>query len=161
MYGFAGGDPVNYADPFGLCLPGCAGAVAEQLHALAPTLKAGLEIAAVVTLAPAATVVGGEALAASGVGAAAGAIGRIASSTVGGANAVLLEVGVEATRSSTASLIAGTVEGFGRSLVADHGNRALPSAAGAPNKAWAAGRALGTALYFGAKVTLAHYGVQF
>lgn len=38
LYGYAGGDPVNFSDPFGLCEPRCA-EVFQQLAQMAPAMK--------------------------------------------------------------------------------------------------------------------------
>ena len=64
LYGFAGGDPVNFSDPFGLmsCPPEC-GEVFEQLGRMAPAMQRAITGATAVTLAPIAIAAGAEAAA--------------------------------------------------------------------------------------------------
>jgi RHS repeat-associated protein len=64
LYGFAGGDPVNFSDPFGLmsCPPACD-EVFEQLGRMAPAMQRAITGATAVTLAPIAIAAGAEAAA--------------------------------------------------------------------------------------------------
>ena len=67
VYGFASGDPINYADPSGLCQP-CGAEMAgmlTQLSAVSKDLKTILEVAIVVTFAPVVIVAGAESAGAS------------------------------------------------------------------------------------------------
>jgi RHS repeat-associated protein len=99
LYGFAGGDPANFSDPFGLfaCPPNCEG-VFERLGQMAPAMERAISAATAVNLAPALLLASGiEGIATLGLtpqSAAAGAGLGIIPSAIGKVNDVAGRVGV-------------------------------------------------------------------
>lgn len=150
-----GGDPINFADPFGLsaCPPAC-GDVIEQLAALSKDLKTLLEVGTAVAMAPIVVVAAAEVTAAAGVH-------QAASGATTAIRGVIAQAELLAAESSVMSFAAGVAEGASRAFTGDHGHRTLPAAGPPPNAAWGAGRAVGMGLYYGAKVLAARYGITW
>lgn len=154
LYGYAGGDPVNFSDPYGLCLPGCAAEVVNQLALLAPSLKSTLEIGAVAVMAPIVVVAAAEMTASVAVQQVTGTVSSAVSQNIAGAES-------QALRGGTLAFAAGVLKGSGRAFFGDVGHKTLPQSGPAPNSAWGAGRIVGRGLYMGAKLTAAHYGITW
>jgi uncharacterized protein RhaS with RHS repeats len=156
LYGYAGGDPINFSDPLGLC-PNCEKAV-EELARIAGGLQQTLEVATVAVLAPVVIVASAE------IG------GAVASSALAKGGVELARNALAAGRervgdlaerfasSVPAQYAAGVAEGFARTAASALGVKALPTAVPA-SRAHEVGRVAGAGLYFGIKASFSSWGV--